>query len=43
MSNDPSNNNIQESLINNTPSMETLDFFQYVMNRTMDIEHNDTK
>jgi len=41
MSNDPSNNNIQEPLINNTPSMETLDFFQYVMNRTMDIEHDE--
>ena len=42
MSNDPSNNNIQEPPINNTPSMETQDFFQYVMNRTqrMDIEHD---
>ena len=39
MSTDPSNNIIQESPINNTPSMETQDFFQYVMNRTMDIEH----
>ena len=34
MSNEPSNNNITEPQINNTPSMETLDFFQYVMNRT---------
>ena len=40
MSSDPSNNNITEPLINNTPSMETRDFFQYVMNHTMDIEHN---
>ena len=42
MSNDPSNNNILESQINNTPSMETRDFFQYVMNRTqrMQIENN---
>ena len=39
MSTDPSNNIIQEPPINNTPSMETQDFFQYVMNRTMDIEH----
>ena len=38
MSTDPSNNIIQEPPINNTPSMETQDFFQYVMNRTMDIE-----
>jgi hypothetical protein len=40
MSSDQSNNNITEPLINNTPSMETLDFFQYVMDSTMDIEHN---
>ena len=40
MSTDPSNNNITESLINNTPSMETQDFFQYVMNRTMNMEHD---
>ena len=42
MSNEPSNNNITEPQINNTPSMETLDFFQYVMNRTqrMQIEND---
>ncbi|RZD42443.1 MAG: hypothetical protein CXT73_03040 [Methanobacteriota archaeon] len=40
MSTDPSNNNITESLINNTPSMESQDFFQYVMNHTMNIEHD---
>ena len=42
MSNEPSNNNITEQQINNTPSMETLDFFQYVMNRTqrMQIEND---
>ena len=42
MSNDPSNNNILEPQINNTPSMETRDFFQYVMNRTqrMQIEND---
>ena len=39
MSSDPSNNNITEPLINNTPSMETLDFFQYAMNHTMDNMH----
>ena len=39
MSSDPSNNNITEPLINNTPSMETLDFFQYAMNRTMEHTH----
>jgi len=39
MSMDPSNNIIQEPSINSAPSMETQDFFQYIMNRTMDIEH----
>jgi len=40
MSTDASNNNIQESSINSTPSMEAVDFFQYVMNQTMHIEHD---
>ena len=40
MSTDPSNNIIQEPPINNTPSMETQDYFQYIMNSTMNIEHD---
>jgi len=38
---DSSNNNIHELLTNNTPSMESQDFFQYIMNRTaMNIEQD---
>ena len=40
MSTDPSNNIMQEPPINNTPSMETQDYFQYIMNSTMNIEHD---
>ena len=39
MSSDLSNNNITEPIISSTPSMETLDFFQYAMNRTMEHTH----
>jgi len=39
MSSDLSNNNVTEPIINNTPLMETLDFFQYLNTRTTEIEH----
>ncbi len=36
MSTDQSNNNMSESSEESTPSMETVDFFQYIIDSTRD-------